>query len=219
MVNMRCHQCGLENPKKSKYCRKCGTSLRIPFQCPQCGSENPGDSIFCTECGERLSGVKRPVKGNQHKCRACGHFNELDALFCVACGEEIIRPPRGDQKQESGNPSYKMIALVIGMIFLIGIFVKIGATLFKAESPSKLTSAAIQPPTSVTNVNEGQVIAVARNFKCACGGCGELPLATCECDMPKGAIEEKNFIRGKLAEGFTVEQVIGLLDKNYGHRV
>jgi cytochrome c-type biogenesis protein CcmH/NrfF len=216
---MRCHQCGLENPKQSKFCRKCGTSLRIPFQCPQCGSENLADSIFCTECGERLSGVKRPVKGNQRKCKACGHFNELDALFCVACSEEITRTPRGDQKRESGSPSYKMIGVVIGMIFLIGIFVKIGTTFFKAESPSKLTSAAIQPPTSVTDVNEAQVIAVARNFKCACGGCGELPLATCECDMPKGAIEEKNFIRGKLGEGFTVKQVIKLLDENYGHRV
>jgi uncharacterized membrane protein YvbJ len=216
---MRCHQCGLENPKQSKFCRKCGTSLRMPFQCPQCGSENLGDSTFCTECGERLTGIKTPVKGNQRKCRACGHFNELDALFCVACGEEIIRAPRGDQKRESGSPSYKMIALVVGMIFLLGIFVKVGITFFKAGSPSKLTSAAVEPLPSVTKVDEAQVVAVARNFKCACGGCGELPLATCECDMPKGAIEEKNFIRGKLAEGFTVEQVIGLLDKNYGHRV
>jgi len=34
-----------------------------------------------------------------------------------------------------------------------------------------------------------------------------------------GAVEEKNFIRDKFAEGFTVEQVIELLDKKYGHRV
>jgi len=69
------------------------------------------------------------------------------------------------------------------------------------------------------NVKEAQVIAVAKNFRCACGGCGELPLATCECDMPKGAVEEKRFIREKLVEGFSVEQVIELLDKKYGHRV
>ncbi len=53
----------------------------------------------------------------------------------------------------------------------------------------------------------------------ACGGCGELPLVTCQCDMPKGAVEEKNFIRERLAEGLSVEQIIGLLDKKYGHRV
>jgi uncharacterized membrane protein YvbJ len=219
MADMRCNQCGLENPKQSKFCRKCGASLGMHLQCPQCGSKNPGDSLFCTECGERLSEVKGPVKGSQRKCKACGHFNELDALFCVACGEEMVQAHRGDQKQKSGNPSYKMIGLVIGMIFFIGILVKVGTSFFKAESPSRLTSAVARPATSVIRVDEAQVIAVARNFKCACGGCGELPLATCECDMPKGAVEEKNFIRGKLAEGFTAEQVIGLLDKNYGHRI
>lgn len=219
---MRCYQCGLENPKKSKFCRKCGTSLRIPFQCPQCGSENPRDSTFCTECGEKLSGgSKRLVKGNQHKCSACGQFNELDALFCVVCGEEMIKVPKENFKRQSigpSYPSYKTIALVIGLVFLAGFSIKLVAGFSKREGPSKLTSAPVQTSTSMTKVDEAQVIAVARNFKCACGGCGELPLATCECDMPKGAIEEKNFIRRKLAEGFTVEQVIGLLDKKYGHR-
>jgi hypothetical protein len=37
--------------------------------------------------------------------------------------------------------------------------------------------------------------------------------------MPKGAVEAKGFIRQKLGEGFTVEQVIELVDKKYGHRV
>ena len=63
------------------------------------------------------------------------------------------------------------------------------------------------------------MIAVAKNFKCACEGCGEDSLETCTCDMPRGAVEEKNFIREKLSEGFTVEQVIELVDKKYGHRV
>jgi cytochrome c-type biogenesis protein CcmH/NrfF len=69
------------------------------------------------------------------------------------------------------------------------------------------------------NVDEAKVIAVAKNFKCPCGGCGEDPLETCTCDMPKGAVETKSFIREKLSEGFTVEQVIELVDKKYGHRV
>jgi uncharacterized membrane protein YvbJ len=216
---MKCSQCGLENPKQSKFCRKCGTSFGTHLKCPQCGSENPGDSLFCIVCGARLSGVQKLVKGTQRKCRNCGHFSELDAVFCVACGEEMIRVPKGDQKQQLAGPSYKTIALVIGMIFLAGLFVKLGVKFSKKDSPPKLNSAPVLTSTSVAKLDEAEVIAVARNFKCACGGCGELPLATCECDMPKGAIEEKNFIRGKLAEGFTVDQVIGLLDKNYGHRV
>ena len=215
---MKCIKCGLENPRHSKFCRKCGTSLGVDLKCPQCGSENPGDSLFCIVCGAKLSGNQKFVKGNQRKCRNCGNFNELDTRFCVVCGEEMVRGPKGDQKQQSVGPSYKTIALVIGMIFLAGLAVKLAVTfsegggLFKSNSAPVLTS-------SMVEVDEAQVIAVAKNFKCACGGCGELPLATCNCDMSKGSVEEKRFIREKLAEGFTVEQVIEQLDKKYGHRV
>jgi cytochrome c-type biogenesis protein CcmH/NrfF len=112
-----------------------------------------------------------------------------------------------------------MIALVIGLIFLLGLFVKAGTTFFKkAGSPKSLLTTA---PTSasITKVDEAQVLAVAKNFKCPCGGCGEDALETCSCDMPKGSVETKSFIREKLGEGFTVEQVIELVDKKYGHRV
>jgi len=52
-----------------------------------------------------------------------------------------------------------------------------------------------------------------------CNQCGlENPKQSKFC-MSKGSVEEKKFIREKLAEGFTVEQVIELLDKKYGHRV
>ncbi len=217
-ANMKCHECGSENPNQAKFCRKCGTSLGVRLRCPQCGAENFGDSAFCTECGERLSEAPKSTKGTQRKCKGCGQFNELDALFCVACGEEMIRAPRENQKGQSTGPSYKTIVLVIGLIFLFGLFVKAGVSFFKASRPSQMTPSA-STSTSSIKVDEAQVIAVARNFKCACGGCGELPLETCTCDMPKGAVEEKNFIREKLAQGLTVEQVVELLDKKYGHRV
>ena len=81
-------------------------------------------------------------------------------------------------------------------------------------------SPAVQAATSAAaNSIEDQVRQVAVNFKCACGGCGELPLAQCQCDMPKGAVEEKGFIREKLMEGYTVPQVIELVDEKYGLRV
>ncbi|MEW6376071.1 MAG: zinc ribbon domain-containing protein [Thermodesulfobacteriota bacterium] len=216
---MKCNQCGLENPKQSKFCRKCGEPLGAHIPCSLCGSENPEDSLFCTQCGERLSKVQKSVKGNQRKCRKCGHFNELDASFCVACGEEMDSPARENLRRQSAGPSYKTIALVIGAVFLLGILVKIGTTFLKGEVPSRLSSPAVPAQRSPIKADEAQVIAVAKNFKCACGGCGELPLATCECDMPKGALEEKNFIREKLAEGFSIEQAIELLDEKYGHRV
>ena len=216
---MACNKCWLEDPKQSKFCRYCGEALRIRPRCPKCGCENPPDSIFCTQCGERvLLKIEKSKKGTQRKCTSCGHFNELEALFCIVCGEEMMRIPKENFKRQSANPSYKTIALVIGMIFLAGIFVKLGVTLSKRGNSSNLTSATIQTSTSAVNVDEAQVIGVAKNFKCACGGCGELPLATCQCEMPKGSIEEKRFIRERLAEGYTADQVIELLDKKYGHR-
>ena len=215
---MKCNQCGIENPKQSKFCRKCGTPIGIRRRCNQCGFENPEDSIFCNECGERLSEGKKSAKGTQRKCKSCGHFNELDALFCVGCGEEMIKVPKESIKRPSTGPSFKTIALVIGMVFVLGFVTKLGIDFSKRKNPSPLPTSS-PPAASLTKVNEAEVIAVAKNFKCACGGCGELPLETCNCDMPKGAVEEKNFIREKLGEGFAVEQVIELLDKKYGHRV
>jgi len=53
--------------------------------------------------------------------------------------------------------------------------------------------------------DEALVIAVAKNFICASDGCGKKPLETSACDMPRGEVEEKNFISEKQSEGFTVE--------------
>jgi hypothetical protein len=54
---LKCIHFGLENPRQSKLCRKCGAFLGVPLKCPQCGSNNPGDSIFCIVCGARLSRI------------------------------------------------------------------------------------------------------------------------------------------------------------------
>ncbi len=217
---MICIQCGIKNPKQAKFCKKCGVSLETRTRCIRCDAENFGGSAFCTECGEKLVPGQKSVKGTQRKCPNCGHFNKLDALLCVACGEEIIRTPKENLKHQSSGPSFKTIALVIGIIFLFGILVEIGTTVFKQDRSSQApSSTASIRQSSVSGIDDAQVIAVAKNFICACDGCGEKPLETCACDMPRGAVEEKNFIREKLSEGFTVEQVIELLDKKYGHRV
>jgi cytochrome c-type biogenesis protein CcmH/NrfF len=169
-------------------------------------------------CGARLFRIQKSVKGTQRKCRNCGNFNELDGLFCVVCGKEMIRVPKENLKPKSDGPSFKTIGLVIGLIFFLGVLIKAGTIFFKEQSRSGLLSSSPSISDSM-KVDEAQVIAIAKNFKCACGGCGELPLATCNCDMPKGSVEEKRFIREKLADGFTMEQVIEQLDKKYGHRV
>ena len=138
-----------------------------------------------------------------------------------------IKHQPGKQKQSN----FWMITTVVAVVLLVGVSAK---TMFSpGENPRSITpiqSTTAQPitiqpktvlPTATTlatNSVEDQVRQVAVNFKCACGGCGELPLAECQCDMPKGAVEEKSFIRTKLAEGFTVPEVIDLVDQKYGHR-
>ena len=217
---MKCIQCGIENPNQAKFCKKCGASQEIRTRCAHCNAENSGDSAFCAECGEKLLPGQKAVKGTQRKCTNCGQFNKLDALLCVACGEEIISAPKENVRRRSSGPSFRTIALVVGIIFLFGILVQIGMTVFKQDKPSRdPSSSASVRQSSVGQADEAQVIAVAKNFKCACDGCGEDSLESCTCDMPRGAIEEKNFIREKLSEGFTVEQVIELVDKKYGHRI
>ncbi|MDO9109079.1 MAG: zinc ribbon domain-containing protein [Desulfatirhabdiaceae bacterium] len=217
---MKCIQCGIENPKQAKFCKKCGASLEIRTQCLHCDAENSGGSIFCTECGEKMAPEQKSVKGTQRKCRNCGQFNKLDVPLCAVCGEVIIKVPKENVRRRSSGPSVKTIALVVGIIILFGLLVEIGTTVFRRDRSSQAPSSSDSVRrSSVGKVDEAQVIAVAKNFKCACGGCGEDPLETCTCDMPKGAVEEKNFIREKLSEGLTVEQVIELVDKKYGHRV
>ena len=154
----------------------------------------------------------------------------------MAKKKKVRRPQPRQQSVQTKESNFWKITTIIAVILLVGVMAK---SLFSPSqnttpiTPIQATSAQpipIQPVTgqspalqavtsTATNSIEDQGRQVAVNFKCACGGCGELPLAECQCDMPKGAVEEKSFIRAKLAEGYTVPQVIELVDKKYGLRV
>jgi len=116
------------------------------------------------------------------------------------------------------EPSIWKIVAVVAVIFSMGLLAKViffpGQASMTGGEIYEFTSA---PPPSTGALDE-QIRLVASNFSCACGGCGELPLVECTCDMPRGAVEEKTFIRNKLEEKLTVEQVIELVDKKYGYR-
>jgi len=124
-----------------------------------------------------------------------------------------------------------MITTIVALVLLVGLSAKtMLSPSEKKRSVMPIQSTTGQPitiqpkallPTATAAATDSvadQVLQVAVNFKCACGGCGELPLAECECSMPRGAVEEKSFIRTKLIEGYSVPQVIELVDKKYGHR-
>ena len=113
--------------------------------------------FFVLYVGRSCWGFKNRSKGILRKCRECGHFNELDTRFCVVCGEEMVRGPNGDQRQPSVGPSYKTIALVIGMIFLAGLAVKLAITFSEGGGLSKLNSAPVLTSTPMVKVDEAQV--------------------------------------------------------------
>ena len=108
--------------------------------------------------------------------------------------------------------------IVAGILFFLsaGLIVKM---VFLPGSGPNSGSAIVQPAAGDNPNLESQVKLVAANFKCACGQCGELFLIDCTCDMPRGAVEEKRYIRNQLRQGMTVDQVINLMDKKYGHRI
>jgi len=147
----------------------------------------------------------------------------------------VEHPPK--RSRRGSEPSYLMIVAVMVVLLSVGVTVKVllqmprgsnidapppSGTFTNVPLDSSYTNspqADSSPPASLTEASlDAQVRQVAANFKCACGGCGELPLVECTCDMPRGAVEEKRFIRQKLQEGLPVEQVIQLVEQTYGFR-
>ena len=102
------------------------------------------------------------------------------------------------------------IVSIAAIIISISLIVKLVFLDNRPES-GRVASDAASP--RFAGVSDASVQLVASRFKCACGGCGELPLAECECDMPRGAVEEKTFIRNQLKKGFTIDQVVKLVDE------
>ncbi len=121
------------------------------------------------------------------------------------------------QKTKTPRPQKNMwnIVTVLAMIASFGLIAHLSFF-----GPGKFTNPSSKSASASANTAdyESRVQLVASKFRCACGGCGELPLDECTCDMPRGAAEEKDFIRRELEKGRTIDQVIRAVDDKYGHR-
>jgi cytochrome c-type biogenesis protein CcmH/NrfF len=130
------------------------------------------------------------------------------------------KPQRTDSQQKrtpsAWQPNNWMIVAFIVFFFAAGVMVKV---VFVPSAENKPARPNIQTNSTNDSALESQIQLVAANFRCACGGCGVLFLIDCTCDMPKGAVEEKAFIRDQLRQGLSVDQVIQLVDNKYGHRI
>ena len=49
---MHCPKCQAENPDENKFCRECGSKLRLA--CPECSAEILSSDKFCGKCGHAL---------------------------------------------------------------------------------------------------------------------------------------------------------------------
>lgn len=155
-------------------------------------------------------------KGTSRACEQCGHLIDVGAAYCSQCGFALRGRKSEPKSAGKRQPSYLVIFGVIAVIILTGVIFK---TMFFSR-PEKFDERQTYQEFPRTNESiEKQVLQVASNFKCACGGCGELPLVECTCDMPRGALEEKAFIRQELMAGHSVEQVIQLVEGKYGLRI
>jgi hypothetical protein len=162
----------------------------------------------------RMGRTKR--KGTSGKCQQCGYLVDVGAAYCSQCGFALGGRKSEEKSAGKGQPSYLVIFGVIAVIILAGVIFK---TMFFSRSEKFEKRQTYQEFPTTNELIEKQVLQVASNFKCACGGCGELPLVECTCDMPRGALEEKAFIRQELMAGHSVEQVIQLVEGKYGLRI
>jgi hypothetical protein len=136
--------------------------------------------------------------------------------------QQINKTASGNRKPE---PSYWKIVAIIAIVFSLGLGIKLvffpppAPDITQAQISNSSPGSNYQPASRTGDSISSQVKLVAANFRCACGGCGELFLVDCTCDMPKGAKEEKTFIREQLQKGLSVDQVIQLVDQKYGLRI
>jgi hypothetical protein len=59
---------------------------------------------------------------------------------------------------------------------------------------------------------------IASNFNCPCGECGVTRLDQCDCDVPRGSMEARRYIRKLLDENLPKEEIIRKFDERYGNK-
>lgn len=111
--------------------------------------------------------------------------------------------------------SWLVIISIIAILFCTGTVIQV--VFFSNKIPLKSTGVS-QTLSRMDSSIENQVNLISENFRCACEGCGEMQLIECECNMPRGAREEKEFMRQKLREELSIKQIIQLVDEKYGYR-
>ena len=116
------------------------------------------------------------------------------------------------------------VAIALLIIFALVVGFTVGNNLRQEKTISSVAPSATQYSDSAAvrltaDPLWPQIKAVAEHFICGCMQCGDMPLVECTCAMPNGGTREKQFIREKLAIGHSTEEIIALVQAQFGGRV
>lgn len=112
-ADVQCIYCGTANSATAKKCKQCGADL------------TEGKA---REAGQVLGGF-RDQPAPPLKCPSCGTDNPATALKCAKCGAALLQPkPQAAPPAAKGKfPVAILIAILLGICALIGVFVALSA--------------------------------------------------------------------------------------------
>ena len=194
------------------------------MKCKDCGIENKNEALFCSHCGAKREKQKFNQRGNS--CPACDFKNQPNQKTCSCCGAELhpvhhehnplhqqpVQHKPQKRKERHGETKPKWHFAVGAIVLLAAVFVFIKSTEKSEEKEASPWSQIVETKTSDSQL-EAKVLDVASKFICSCGTCGEKPLDTCTCET---AVQERQFIRGRLQQGQTPEQVAVAVSTEFG---
>ena len=206
-------------------------------KCPNCQTDNELTAKFCFQCGSDL-----PEKGNKGTyCRECGFENPHNAKYCGKCGIKLSsgeksanehhkptatpkssKPSRKKRKKQKTSAehvrhtvrrgtlqgwNYKVIGMIALGVVLFGVY-----AVYMNEKSLKISERYVEN-VSTNPALEAQMREVASKFVCACGSCPSEPLESCSCATAR---KERDFIRNALAGGQNADDVVKVLNNQYG---
>ena len=101
-----------------------------------------------------------------------------------------------------------VLSTILGVTLLILLGFVGGLIVSKTSAPSSPP-----PQAALAPLYSQAVLAIASDFICACGQCGERELVACTCDT---AIREKNYIRDLLNKNYDRETIVTTLETMFG---
>ena len=99
--------------------------------CEVCGNEENNKSKFCSKCGGSLKSDNGKVKVEKKHCPKCNKYFELEKEYCSDCGIKLekveVEEKRKSEKNIKDNKKRKLIiilssiAIILAAIFFIGV--------------------------------------------------------------------------------------------------